>query len=308
MLEKKEKNKIRVGVIRGGADKYYQNSLLKGRDIISHIFENLSHKYNVVDILIDKNGIWHAGGIPINPADLMSRIDVAWNTSKHLDSSNILDNLSIPSIENGFFSSVVENNNDILRTHIKGIGIKMPRSIVLPSYQKDFDKPIEKYVIEKAKEVLNKFSAPWIVKSFTPDSSMGIHLAKTFGELVDAIKDGVDHDKSILIEEFILGKVSSLHSISGFRGEDIYVFPPQNFTNSEKEKIISLAKDLHTHLGAKHYLKSDFVLHPKLGFFLINVDFSPDLRALSHFEQSCKYVGAEIHHILEHLIDRALNK
>jgi len=32
------------------------------------------------------------------------------------------------------------------------------------------------------------------------------------------------------------------------------------------------------------------------------------LRAFSHLEQSCKYVGADMHHIIEHLIDRALNK
>ena len=75
-------------------------------------------------------------------------------------------------------------------------------------------------------------------KIFTSDSNMGIHLTKTFGELAEAIEDGVNHNKSILVEEFISGKSSTVHSISGFRGEDIYVFPPQNFLTDEKERVI----------------------------------------------------------------------
>ncbi|MFA4975700.1 MAG: hypothetical protein WC839_03615 [Candidatus Paceibacterota bacterium] len=308
MLKKKEKNKIRVGILRGGAGKHYESSLEKGGDIISHIFENLSDKYKIVDILIDKNNVWHAGGVPIHPSDLLNKIDVAWNTLHNLNVSPILNNLAIPNIGNEYFLGALKNNNEILREHVKNIGIQMPRSILLSSYQEDFDGPKEQYISKKAKEILNKFSAPWIIKSFTTDSNMGIHLAKTFRELVDAITDGVNHNKSILVEEFILGKVISLHSVSGFRGEDVYVFLPLNFSINEKEKISSIVKDLHTHLGVNHYLKSDFLLHPKLGFFLTNIDFSPDLRAESHFEQSCKYVGADIYHVVDHLLERALNK
>ncbi|HAS80446.1 MAG: hypothetical protein UR25_C0001G0049 [Candidatus Nomurabacteria bacterium GW2011_GWE1_32_28] len=304
MIEKKERNKIRVGVLRGGISKDYRSSLLKGGDIISNIFENLSEKYKVVDILVDKDDVWHLNGLPIKPSDLMYKIDVVWNTS-HSNYSKILKDLSIPNIGVGHFLKILESK-EILENHVKNIEVKIPRSIVFSTYQKDFDGPIEKYAIKKAKEVMNKFPAPWIVKSFTLDSNTSIHLAKTFGELVDVVKDGVAHDKSILVEEFILGKVSSVHSISGFRGEDIYVLPPINFSVSEKDKIISLAKNLHIHLGVKYYLKSDFILHPKLGFFLTNIDFSPDFRVDSHLKQSCDYVGAEMHHILDYFLEKAL--
>lgn len=298
----------RIGILRGGIGNNHAISVRKGGDIISHIFENLSDKYKVVDIFIDKNGNWHANGLPIMPADLVRKVDVVWNTSKHSGLSAVLNDLSVSSVGNSSFLKSLENNREILEAYIKSIGIKMPRSIVLPLYQKDFDGPENRYAIKKAKEVFEKFSAPWVVKSFTPDSSMGIHLAKTFGELAEAIEDGVNHNKSILIEEFITGKPSTVHSISGFRGEDIYVLPPQNFSTDEKEKIVVFAKDLHKHLATKHYLKSDFILHPKRGFFLTSIESSPDLRQGSHFEQSCQYIGAEMHHILEHILEKALNK
>ncbi|OGI70893.1 hypothetical protein A3B84_01345 [Candidatus Nomurabacteria bacterium RIFCSPHIGHO2_02_FULL_35_13] len=328
MENKRKKDKIRVGILRGGAGKHYESSLQKGGDIISHIFENLSDKYKIVDILIDKKGDWHINGMPISPADLMRKIDVAWNTSQHPNLSITLDNLSIPSVENGSFLGALENSSDMLKAHIKSIGVQMPRSIVLPLYQKDFsaqggsasggDGSINEYSIKKAKEILNKFPAPWIVRSYTPDSNEGIHLAKTFPELISAIEDVVAHEKSVLVEEFISGKIASVHSMPKFRGKDFYTFPLGNtfgnslrlgeigFSSLEKEKLINLAKELHRHIGAKHYLKSDFVLHPQRGFFLTGVDFSPDLRKDSHFYQSCEFVGVKMHHVIEHILDRAL--
>ena len=276
--------KIKVGIIRGGANEHYTSSLQKGGDLISHIFENLSEKYKVVDILIDKKGIWHLNGIPTKPADLVRKIDVVWDTSEHPSSSITLDNFSIPNVGRGYFLKVLESNNDMLRKHMKEIGIQMPRSIVSP---------------KNAREIFEKFSAPWIVKI-----NNEIKLVKTFNELAETIKD----KNNIVIEEFIAGKPSTVHSIAGFRGESIYILPPQNFATNEKEKVINFAKDLHKHLITEHYLKSDFVLHPKRGFFLTNIESIPDLRKGSHFEQSCQYIGAEMHHILEHILDKTLNK
>lgn len=301
-----------VGILRGGKGKHYASSLKKGGDIISHIFENLSHKYKPVDILIDKEGQWHISGVPIKPADLMHRIDVVWNTAHHGVFSTI-DNLSIPYIGQEFFHGAADTSKEILREHMKKIGVQMPRSLLLPVYQPDFDGERNKYAIKKAKEVFEKFPAPWIVKSFTPDINMGIHLAKTFPELVDAIEDGVKHEKSILVEEFIAGKIASVHSVPGWRGQEIYTFPLGSsfgvFSNDEKEKLSSMAKALHKHLHAKHYLKSDFVLS-RLGkssqIYLLNVEWSPDLNKDSHFSQTCESAMIKPHQITDHIIERIL--
>src|SRR3989338_8286887 len=244
--------KKRVGILRGGAGREYLYSLQKGGDIISLISNNLGDKYKTFDILIDKNHIWHFNGVPIIPGDLANKIDLAWNTT-HPSFSSILDSLSIPNVSTPSFPATLQNSKELLREHTKELGISMPRSIVLPLYQKDFDGPVEKYPMKKAKEIFEKFSSPWIVKSFTEDSNMGIHLAKTFPELVVAIDDGVKHGKSILVQEFIAGKVASVHTVPKFRDEEIYAFPLGNsfgvFSFNEKEKLFSLARDLHRHIG-----------------------------------------------------------
>ena len=280
MQNKQEKDKIKVGVLRGGTGKNYESSLMKGGDIIFHILKNLSDKYKTVDIFIDKNGNWHANGLPVILADLVRKVDVVWN-AVHPNISSSLKDFSIPHISNNIFSSALENNREMLLEHMKSIGVDMPRFIISP---------------KNAREVFKKFSSPWIVKI-----NNEIRLVKTFNELAETMKDKND----VIVEEFISGKVGSIHSLTKFRGEDIYVFPPKNFINNEKEKIIVLVKELHKHLGTKHYLKSNFVLHPKRGFFLTSINFSPDFKEGSNFYHSCELVGAKMHHIIEHFLDRA---
>jgi D-alanine-D-alanine ligase-like ATP-grasp enzyme len=279
----KAKKIKRVGVLRGGAGKHYASSLQKGGEVISCIFENLADKYKTFDILVDRDNVWHLNGVPIIPADLFHKVDIVWNTS-HSNFSNVLESLSIPHISVGAFSSGLQSSKDFLREHIKGIGLQMPRCVVSP---------------KNAREVLEKFSGPWIVKV-----SSEIMVAKNFNELAEAI-GGRDN---VMVEEFIAGKVASVHSVPDFRGEKVYTFPLGNsygiFSPAEKEKLANIAKALHKHIGAKHYLKSDFVLNPRGKVYLLQINGTPDLNPDSHFTQVCISVGAKTYHVIEHILDQ----
>ena len=310
MQSKKDNIIKRVGILRGGNDEHYESSLKKGGEIILHIMENLRDKWKPFDVLVDKEGAWHLNGVPVLPLQLLYKVDVVWNLSQP-SFSNILESYSIPNIGIPPFSLVFNKSKDMLRKHMKGFGVQMPRSVVFPLYQEDFDGPREKYAVKKAKEVHAKFPAPWIVKSYTTSFNMGIHLAKTFPELVSAIEDGVKNEKSILVEEFISGKVASVHSVPHFRDQDIYTFPLGNsfgiFSPEEKEKLVAMAKDLHKHLGVKHYLKSDYVLSPRGKVYLLNFELTPDLKPNSHFTQVCESVGAKPQHVIDHMLEKALS-
>jgi len=282
----------RVGVLRGGIGKNYTSSLQKGGEMIVYIFKNLEGKYKVSDILIDKEGYWHINGRPVIPADLIHKVDIVWNTGEP-NISVTLDNLSIPYVGNGIFSSALENSRDFLREHIKGIGLQMPRSYVVK-------KALGRSPMGEAREVFQKFPGPWVVKV-----SKEAKVVKNFNELAEEI-GGRD---SVIVEEFIAGKIASVHSVPNFRGEKIYTFPLGNaygvFSAKEKEKLAGFAKDLHKHIGAKHYLKSDFVLTPRGKVYLLQINETPDLKPDSHFSQVCESVGAETHHVIEHILEQA---
>ena len=118
MVNKDEK-KIKVGILKNEADKQDKFSLSKNTEIVSYILENLSDKYSVVEILVDKNSNWNIEGISIIPSDLVYKVDVIWNISQRFDLSMVLNNLFIPNIGGGFFLRILENNNDILKNILK---------------------------------------------------------------------------------------------------------------------------------------------------------------------------------------------
>ena len=278
----------RVGILRGGAENY-DMSLWHGGELISYLQENLADKYKPVDILVDREGVWHIAGVPASAGDLLHRVDFVWNIA-HQNFSKLLSDLSVPEI--GMPRNFSHRSPALWKKEAESLGLKIPRSIILPLYQKDFDGERNRYAIKKAKEVHEKFGAPWVVKSLMP-SDMGVHVVNTFNELVDAIEDGVSHGESIVVGELIPGKREEAHTVSGYRGEEVYAFP---------SSVGDLAKNLHQHLGARHYLKSSFVLHPRLGVYLTAIDFLPDLHPNSNFSKCCERVGTKPRDVIEHIL------
>jgi hypothetical protein len=113
-----------------------------------------------------------------------------------------------------------------------------------------------------------------------------------------------------LVEEFIFGKITAVHSTSLFRNNEVFTFPLGEsallFSVEEKQKLIDATKDMHKHIGAKQYLKSDFVLSPTRGLFLLGIELVPDLRQKSHFYEACESAGLKPHNVVEHLVEGSL--
>ncbi len=275
----------KVGILRGGTGWHYGSSLKKGGEIILFINENLGEKYKPVDILVDKDYIWHLAGVPVIPSDLVHKVDIVWNLS-HPSFSNILESLNIPNIGPSSFSSMLTNNKDTMREHMKQIGVEMPRNVIAP---------------KNAREVFEKFGAPWIVSN-----NNEARVVKTFDELAGILNG----DDSFIVEEFIPGKVASVHSVPNFRGADIYTFPfgnaYGNFSEPEREKLIGLVRDMHSHLGAEHYLKSDFVLGPRGKVYLLQIEPHPDIKPDSHFAQVCDLAGTKMQDVVEYMLESAV--
>lgn len=299
-------SKKKIGIVRGGVGNTYEKSLVKGGDLISFLFDKLYPKWTPIDIFIDKEGIWHIGGMPIMPASLINKVDIVWNTVPHV--SSLIDSLGIPKFEIEAMHQLLEEERDKLRDYLQTLNINMPRSMILTSYLPS-DESVDEYAMAKAQEVFSKFPPPWIVRSVSGKVSMGVHVAKTFPELVNAIIDGVEHKGNILVEELIPGKPATLHSISNFRGEEIYHLPlPKTFSEDEKNILTEFGEKLFKSLNAKHYLKTDLIFSPNRGISLMNISFTPDFRESSHFCDTLKDVGAKDTHVFEHFLNKVLNK
>ncbi len=332
---------IRVGVIRGGTSPEYDVSLASGGAVLAHLRgEKLSGAYKPVDILIDKNGAWHMNGIPTTLEKISLATDVVVN-ALHGDFGEdgkvqqMLEAWGIPYTGSGPFASAIGYNKALSKEKFASLGIQTPKHILYPAYQEDFDGPRELYAQKKAKEVWERLPPPWIVKPLTGGSSVGIHACKTFPELVRAFTVGVGQDVSILVEEMIEGREATVGVIEKFRGADVYAMPPieirvpkdkkyfdseskyqpdaghvspGRFSRQEKEELERLAKLIHSELGMQHYSRSDFIVHPRRGIYMLEVNTLPGLTDESLIPSHLHTIGSNMPEFLSHIIELARSK
>lgn len=339
---------IKVGVVRGGPSSEYEVSIKTGGTVISHLLgERLNQFYKPIDILIDKDGIWHKNGIPTTIESIFHSVDVIFNAmhgeyGEDGKIQQIFDQWQIPYTGSRAFASAVGFNKALSKDQFNILGIKTPKHILLPAYQEDFDAvpPLHgeeakiKYANKKAHEILGRISPPWIVKPLSGGSSVGMHLCRTFPDLVETLIKIIDTNSSILIEEFIEGKEATVGVIENFRGKNIYVLPPieirippestffdyeakyggktqeicpGNFTREEKEELEKMAELIHTGLHLSHYSRSDFIIHPKKGIYALEVNTLPGLTNESLIPKALNTVGSDLPEFIDHLIKLAKN-
>lgn len=326
---------IKVGVIRGGASPEYEISLKTGANILSCLRESyLKDKYKAIDIFIDKNGIYHLNGIPIKLSDLINKVDVVFNAlhGSYGEDGKIqqeLEQLGIPYTGSGPLSSAIGYNKALSKEAFSRLGINTPRHILFPAYLDDLDGPKDEYSFKKAHEVFRLLPPPWIVKPLTGGSSMGIHVCKTFDELVFAFQVGVNEKVSVLVEEFIEGKEATVAIVDNFRNKNFYALPPieiripksktffdydlkysnnsekicpGNFTREEKEELEKIASLIHSGMNLRHYSRSDFIIHPKNGIYALEVNTLPGFTDDCSIPKALENVGSSVPEFIDHIL------
>jgi D-alanine-D-alanine ligase len=314
MLRKK------IAVLRGGPSSEYEISLKTGAEILKNLPDD---KYNLFDVCIAPDGDWYLKGVKTSPSDVLSQIDVVVNAmhgqyGEDGKIQRLLETFDVPYTGSRSISSAVAMNKILAKQEFKKCGVKIPVDIVL---KKDSDYSIA--------EIFRTFPFPAIVKPVNAGSSLGIGIARTAIELDQAIKNAFEISDKILVEEFIEGREATCGVVDDFRGQDIYALLPVeirtkskndffnydakysgeseeicpgNFTIEEKAKIQELARQAHKVLGLRHYSRSDFIISPRRGIYLLETNSLPGLTAESLFPKSLEAVGSNLSEFLEHLI------
>lgn len=81
---------------------------------------------------------------------------------------------------------------------------------------------------------------------------------------------------------------------------------PGNFTDREKSELERLAREAHKILGMRHYSRSDFIIHPKRGIYILETNSLPGLTSESLMPKALKSVGVSLADFLDHIIQLAL--
>jgi len=333
----------RIGVLRGGPSDEYDISLQSGSAVLAVLaHERFAEKYVLHDILIDKTGQWHIAGAPALPHKVFSQIDVFVNAlhgtyGEDGKLQTILDEYGVMYTGSRALASAIGMNKVLAKNIFTQHGIKTPRHIVI-----DFEKLSEKSkkaksLDEMVREIFNTFSLPVIVKPVTGGSSVGISIARSFGEIKPAIQKASIFGL-VMIEEYIAGREATVGIIDDFRGQRFYALPaveiryghghdffdyeakychahtalaaeeivPGHFSVTEKDELERLARGIHAALGLRHYSRSDFIVSPHRGIYALEINTLPGLTTTSLMPKALAAVGSNLPDFLDHIIGLAL--
>lgn len=326
-------HKPRVGVLRGGPSSEYEVSLKTGDTVIKHIPEDL---YHVQDIYIDREGNWHTGGIVRAPHDILSHTDVVFNAlhgqyGEDGKVQHLLEMHGIPFTGSGSFASALGMNKVMAKEVFKKNKIKTPQYHVIEIGEKKSPEALK----EKIFSLFRAFPLPLVVKPVSAGSSVGVTLVKSFETFEAAIDEAFKHSDAVIIEEFIPGVEATVGVIDEYRGVPLYALPPieirphkekgktffdfaakyegmsdeivpGNFTREEKATLEDLACRVHQALDLRHYSRTDFIVSPRQGIYVLEVNTLPGLTEASLVPKALEAVGAPLSHFLDHVLTLAL--
>lgn len=227
----------RVGVLRGGPSREYEPSLETGRNIISSIPED---DFDVSDIFISKDGVWHLNGVPIAETEVAERFDVLFNAlhgqyGEDGTLQGLLDSLNARYTGSGKLASSMAINKPSAKKAFKMAGLKTPAHIVISVDEDGLiraarDEREEVYrkddILKLAREIFMTFPQPAVFKPVDGGSSLGVRVVYGIDQIAEGLLKGLEEEESILVEEHIKGANVSCGVVEGFRNSDLYVLPP----------------------------------------------------------------------------------
>lgn len=321
-------SRIRVGVLRGGPSSEYEVSLKSGAAVLKNLKED---EYHSQDIFITKDGIWHYGGVPSKPEHIFKKVDVIFNAlhgeyGEDGKVQHLLEIHKVPYTGSDAFSSALGMNKVLSKKVFLQHGIKTP---IYKVFKKN---DVSDEVIS---HLFKTFPIPAVVKPVQAGSSVGVTVARTLRELVQAFDLAFSIGDAVLVEEYISGREATCGVVEHWRNEPLHALIPieirpkaspyfdynskyvdggyeyacpGNFTEDEKRNLEQLAKQAHKVLGLRHYSRSDFILHPRRGIYILEVNTLPGLTETSLVPKSVQAGGSNLPHFLDHLIKLALKK
>jgi D-alanine--D-alanine ligase len=294
----------KIVLLRGGIGSGFSDSIRSGGFVIEHLPKE---KYDVVDILIDKNGTWHRMGLPITPDVAILDADVVFNCLHgHFGEDGkiqqILHKFGVPFTGSHILASALGMNKTHTRKILSNYNIQSPFQKILNS----------NILPSEAGEIFRAFPFPAVLKPISGHGGENIHKVKTPEDLVISASKLASNFPEIILEEDIDGKSVSCFVVEKLRGRDLYTFMPIHdesnksgrdaFLQSEVENLEKISKDVFNVLNLRHIAQVDLILSPSRGVYVIEVNTQPIYHENSKILTALKSVGLKPSDFFEHMI------
>jgi D-alanine-D-alanine ligase len=315
---------MRVAVLRGGPSEEYDVSIQTGASVIRALDP---HRYEVVDVVISKQGDWLLRGVRREPRDIFHMVDVvfvALHGAYGEDGTvqRLMDSTGVKYTGSRAFSAAIAMHKGLTKDRLETHGVKMARHMLV-------SKDALQNVVGAATAIAALFGPRYIVKPVSGGSSVGTIFAESPVMLEQALRTSLEVYDQVIVEEYVEGKEATCGVVEGFRDRKHYALPPVeirratpvwgyeakydgsveevcpgNFSREEKEEIERIALLAHDTLGLSHYSRSDFIVAGD-GVYFLEVNTLPGLTPTSLLPKALEAVGCSYAAFIEHLLHLA---
>ena len=314
---------IKIGLLRGGPGRERSLSLNTGVSFI----KNIPKECIVRDIIVSKDLSWNIRGVQTSPEKALRDLDLVINSihgnfGEDGVLQKVLNNFSVLYTGSQALPSLMSFNKYFAKKIFENTGIKTPRYLIVKN---DIESK------QAAINIFRGFVMPVIIKPISDGSSNDIFVARDFETLLSSLENLLSKHKILLIEEFIKGRQITCGVIDNFRNEDIYelmpleiildkgqdyfdyskrdgvkYFCPTSLPMSMKKEVQKVASKAHNVLNLRHYSRSDFIVSPKRGIYLLEINALPDLSENAPFVRELNEAGVGLPNFISHIINLAL--
>jgi D-alanine-D-alanine ligase len=314
----------RIAVVRGGPGFERDVSLRSGKEAR----DALSADFDTIDVVVDSQGNWIVDGSAIGHEAFLSRVDGVFNAipgSYGEDGTlqKILDSYRMPYLGSNGSGSHLSLHKDAAKRVYTDAGLKTPvwKRLSLPKDGR------REYIEKLVSELFTTFPLPAIVKPVRGGLSVGANAYADRNSILAALSGAFKVSPEVIVEEYIDGKEVTCSVISGLRGERLYAAPvveivrpersvydyymkhhtparleyPANLSQAERQVIAEWARKAHGALGLGHVSRSDFIVHPRRGVYILETNSVPAYMDDAAFLAPFSAVGARPDEIFFHL-------
>ncbi len=321
--------------MRGGPSPEYEVSLKTGSVIAS----NLPDDCEVLDIWISKDGVWHMDGFEKSPERILRGVDIVINAlhgtfGEDGQIQKILDHHGVPYTGSGAIASSIAMNKKLAKQSFSKFGLKTPHSITVIKHNGE---PTIAELRDFEQKIYESLPFPVVIKPVNLGSSIGVSFVKQKEGLSPALKTAFQYSSEVLVEEFINGIEVTSGVIEDFRGSPFYTLMPisipktnpihdyeskystttgfaeasssqSKISNIQKMQVEAVARQVHELLHLRDYSRTDMIIHPRRGIFVLEVNTLPEITHRSSFVKSLEALGSNVKEFLSHLVHKALNR
>lgn len=230
----------------------------------------------------------------------------------------VFDTLGIRYTGTGYTGSLLGMDKDISKKLMKQTGIPTAEWNVLNVEKSDSSTVID--------EILRTIGLPCVIKPLSAGSSVGVSIVKDLEALEEALVYAGKVEKNILVEKMIPGREFSVGILDGTALPVIEIIPKQGFydyknkyqagaaleicparlSETETQKVQSLALRVHHELRLGAYSRIDFILSEAGEFVCLEANTLPGMTPTSLLPQEALAVGISYPELCDRIVHLAL--